>query len=91
MFRTVAPIVAVMAIVSGSALAQQKQVRQARAGESCQASYYGCGNWCDDNRKTSIENKGCKSECAYYRGVCEKTGVWTTALGKVEIRGLPPK
>jgi len=79
-------------VVSGSASAQnvQKEVRQAKPGESCATSYEDCGRWCSQNRPAISDNLPCRDQCTHYGGVCRQTGVWSTPLGKVEIRGLPP-
>jgi hypothetical protein len=81
----------VAVVVSGGASAQnvQKEVRQARPGESCVKSYEDCGRWCSQNRPAISDNLSCRDECTRYQGVCRQTGVWSTPLGKVEIRGLP--
>jgi hypothetical protein len=93
MLRTCA--IALLSVVAfGTAFAQQnvqKEVRNAKAGESCLVSYNDCGGWCEKNKAQIHEKNDCKQSCSSYHGTCVQTGVWSTPLGKVEIRGLPPK
>jgi hypothetical protein len=79
----------------GTAFAQQsvpKEVRQAKAGESCEVLQQDCLQWCNKNQIGNMQaNIDCRTSCPRYQGICNQTGVWSTPLGKVEIRGLPPK
>ena len=91
-------IAAILGVISGVSYAQNtqqqyvtKEVRQAKAGESCAASYSSCGGWCDQNKAGISDKNACKQSCSEYQGICVKTGIWSTPLGKVEIRGLPPR
>jgi hypothetical protein len=84
-------IVLLALMIVGVAEAQQKEIRQAQPGESCLTKYNDCGDWCTKNRSAGSEKFSCDSECTRYRGNCQRTGVWSTALGKVETRNLPEK
>ena len=75
-------------VVSGAAFAQQKEIRQAKAGDSCRVSFNGCGEWCDKNKASISDRIDCKQSCSTYHSICTKTGTCSTPLGKVEIRGL---
>jgi hypothetical protein len=79
----------------GTAFAQQsvpKEVRQAKAGESCEVLQQDCLQWCNKNQIGNMQaNIDCRTSCPRYQGICNQTGVWSTPLGKVEVRGLPPK
>ncbi len=90
-FMRCALAVACVCLLSGVAWGQSKEVRRAQSGESCATMYQGCGEWCAKNKSVVTEKMFCESECTRYQGICEKNGIWSTALGKVEIRGLPPK
>jgi hypothetical protein len=94
MLRSLA-IAALSVVACGTAYAQQsvpKEVRQAKAGESCEVLQQTCLEWCNKNQVTNmLNNVECKASCPRYQATCNQTGVWSTPLGKVEIRGLPPK
>jgi hypothetical protein len=88
-------ILALSVVAFGTAYAQQsvpKEVRQAKPGESCEVSQRDCLEWCNKNQISNMGNNvECKASCPRYQAICNQTGVWSTPLGKVEIRGLPPK
>jgi hypothetical protein len=82
-----------LCLASAAAFGQnvQKEIRQAKAGESCAVSWKGCVGWCDANLAGMPGKEDCKQSCSTYHNSCISTGTWSTPLGKVEIRGLPPK
>jgi hypothetical protein len=81
---------------AGIAAAQQNPPkaspsRQARSDESCLKFHSECGLWCEANQSGAANKATCKSQCDGYQSTCLQTGVWSTPVTRVEIRGLPAK
>ena len=87
MMRTFALIVALLG-ASGSVLAQQREIRQAQAGESCESKEAICNVGCLTNPLLPGQTI-CDGNCTRWGQICAKTGMWSDA--NKDIKGLPAR
>jgi len=89
MMRTSA-LIAALVVASGSALAQ-KEIRQAKAGESCAGEEAMCSVECLNKQITNamLNQAICDGHCTRWGQICVKTGVWSDT--NKAIGELPPK